>query len=306
MAYKLYKEKLDHSILKLKRHGLIAEDLGPLGIVIGKVNTSPSAAIDLTILSLIHGNEPGSLLVIHNFLENYLKSPFSDLRVAFLIGHPEAAKKNVRFIEKDLNRCFGSNQSIYLEDKIAKTIEPLILRSKFLIDIHQTNYETRSDFFIFPDNVSNINFAAELSQSTPIITHGLDFSNDGLTSDTFASLKGITAITYEMGQIGQSEKQLDKTLSVLNNALKVCRSGLAESAVKPKNILQFGQKITSSTQRRLIPNLINLAQVNKGEVLGYDENAGPIVAEHDGYVLFPKYGGQALKSSELCQLVRPL
>src|SRR5690606_8242122 len=127
-------------------------------------------------------------------------------------------------------------------------------------DIHQTNYETKNDFFIFPDSSQNIKFAVQLSDTTPIITHGLDFSNDGLTSDTYATLKGITAITYEMGQISQTQNQLNKTLSIINNAIGVCRNGLAATMPSTKTVLRFGQKITSSSQRRLIPNLINLAQ----------------------------------------------
>ncbi|HEX4925708.1 MAG TPA: hypothetical protein VFV50_16560, partial [Bdellovibrionales bacterium] len=136
------------------------------------------------------------------------------------------------------------------------------------------------------------------------ITHGLDFSNDGLTSDTFATIKEITAITYEMGQIGRAAEQAEKTAALLQRAVRVSRTGLDQSVAPTGNIMTFSQRVTASSQKRLIPNLVNLARIKKGDVIGYDEAAGPILAEHDGYILFPKYGTQAEKSSELCHVLR--
>ena len=284
----------------LARQGRVSEAFSA-GFVLS--DSGPSHSIDLLVMTLVHGNEAGSLLPVCRLLEEYAAGRTIEGRIGILLCNPEAAAANVRFLEKDMNRCFGIGDSQSLEGRKAQALEPLILRSRLLVDLHQTNYETKSDFFIFPESKLNIAFASQLCGETPIITHGLDFSNDGYTSDTFASMNGITSITYEMGQIGKSADQAEKTLKLLKRAVGLARIGLRPSAVPP-NILQFGQKVTASAQKRLIPNLINMAKVMKGEVLGHDDASGPIVAQHDGYVLFPKYGANAEKSSELCQLVK--
>lgn len=288
---------------ELQRLGRVSESFGRGGFVLdGPSRGGQNRDIDLLILTLVHGNEPGSLLPVTQLLETFLTGQAPACRIAFSVGNHFAAEQGRRYIEKDLNRCFGVGDSVSLEGQRAVEIEKLIMRSCYLLDIHQTNYETKSDFFIFPEGKTNVDFASKLSSETPIITHGLDFSSDGDTSDTFASVRGITAITYEMGQIGRTAEQSERTLSILRNAVAAA-SGRAGDVQTQPNILKFGQRITSSSQRRLIPNLINMAKVRRGQVLGHCDKTGPILAMHDGYVLFPKYGDYAANSSELCHVV---
>lgn len=306
-VYFNYIEKLKSLQSQLGLRGLVRESFETGGFLIGPDearNGGPD--IDLLILTLVHGNEAGSLVAAHDFLEGYLTGASPCARVAVLVCHQEAAAENVRFLERDLNRCFGIGDMVSLEGRKAQQLEKIILRSRYLIDLHQTNYETKSDFFIFPDSPSNIAFAAQLCANTPIITHGLDFSDDGYTSDTYATMNGIVSITYEMGQIGRANEQAPKTAALLKRAAALCQSELVVSARPAANVMTFSQRVTASSQKRLIPNLVNLSKIKKGEVIGYDDTAGPIVAEHDGYVLFPKYGAQAEKSAELCHVLRSL
>lgn len=287
---------------ELEKQGRVAET-HDLGFVIAEPKAHHDSIIDMLILTVVHGNEPGGMLPVLSLLQEYADGAKIEGRIGILICNREAALEHVRFVEKDLNRCFGVGDTQSLEGKIAHSIEPLILRSKYLIDLHQTNYETKSDFFIFPDTPRNVAFASQICGQTPIIVHGMDFSKDGYTSDTFAVMNGVTAITYEMGQIGKTDEQLDKTRSLLKRAIGLSRTGLKNSKV-PAQILEFSQVVTASTQKRLIPNLINMDRIKSGEIIGHDEVHGPIFAKHDGYILFPKYGIGAEKSSELCHVVK--
>jgi succinylglutamate desuccinylase len=303
-AYFHLLEQIDEVRETLKIQGRISESYD-FGFLVSEPTFDSSSAIDLLLLTVVHGNEAGSLVPVLRLLREFAAGKKIDGRLAILICNHEAAVQNVRFVEKDLNRCFGIGDNQSLEGRIAQQIEPLILRSKYLLDLHQTNYETKSDFFIFPETTKNIAFASQICLETPIIVHGLDFSKDGYTSDTFATMNGVTSLTYEMGQIGKAAEQAEKTVTIIERAFYLSRHGLQGSSARA-NILQFSQIVTASSQKRLIPNLINMSRVISGDVLGHDDVHGPIVAAHDGYVLFPKYGIQAETSSELCHVVKSL
>lgn len=63
--------------------------------------------------------------------------------IPFILGNPEALKRNVRFIEKDLNASFGTN-GLSLEEKRAKEIliELNQKNPEWIIDFHTTTAET--------------------------------------------------------------------------------------------------------------------------------------------------------------------
>ncbi len=218
-----------------------------------------------------------------------------------MLGNLPAAEQNVRFLEKDMNRCFQQQTPQCLEDRLAQELLPIIDRSHFLIDLHQTRVETVSDFFIFPNSPLNVAWASSICQSTPIITHGLEFSADGQTSDIYGSINGTVAITYEMGERGFSPKQIAKTAELLKAAYLA--TGQTIELKPAAAVFEYGQAIASGKRRALVPDLVNMSEVRQGQVIGYDGEE-PILVKEDGYVLFPKYGEQARASSELCQFAQ--
>jgi hypothetical protein len=90
----------------LQAQGRVLESYDFGGFLIGD-RTGSSFDIDLLILTVVHGNEPGSLVPVTRLLEEYAKGGLPRGRTAFLVCNSEAAAQSVRFLEKDLNRCFG-------------------------------------------------------------------------------------------------------------------------------------------------------------------------------------------------------
>ncbi len=90
----------------------------------------------LLLLGSQHGNERlgdalyAHLLNHHSNLVEYIK---------FMVGNPKAHKKNVRFIESDLNRSYNSSLNTY-ESRRAQRIQKHIHENNFdiVLDLHTT------------------------------------------------------------------------------------------------------------------------------------------------------------------------
>ena len=93
------------------------------------------------ILAIIstHGNE----LLGPNVL-SYMLNKRSELLeyVDFMVANPRAYSQNVRYVESDLNRSYGSNLDTY-EAQRSKTIEDRIklLQPELVLDFHTTTAE---------------------------------------------------------------------------------------------------------------------------------------------------------------------
>lgn len=84
---------------------------------------------NLTFVVGIHGNEVKPLEAL------------SDLKVPFIPGHPEAIRAGKRFIEEDLNRCFGK-EGHSLEHRRARTLCDEILPEMPVLDFHTFSCES--------------------------------------------------------------------------------------------------------------------------------------------------------------------
>lgn len=61
----------------------------------------------------------------------------------FILANEEAAKRNVRFIDQDLNRSFPGNPKGNYEERRAAEILPAIQSADIVIDIHTTTSEVK-------------------------------------------------------------------------------------------------------------------------------------------------------------------
>ena len=264
-----------------------------------------SAKIDLSIFTMVHGNEIGGLKALNEYLKELIDGKTTtSLNLALVVGNPRAAKKNVRFTDFDMNRCFGVSSGTGYELARAKELEKILDISEFTLDIHQTADPTLSDFFIFPNTPSNVRWVKNIGQGAPVIVHGLDFSSQGQTSDVYAAIKNKTAVTYEMGERGEDPDQILKTQKLIANAVDYVGSLEANKikSITSALVFSFSQSVQKDQAGRLKPGLINLAPVVAGEVIGWDLDLDLKVLE-SGLLLFPKYGEEAKKSNELVQVV---
>lgn len=262
---------------------------------------------DVLFTALIHGNEVIGLQVLNLFLEKCLKSnhkaPYSF--AVFLCNVP-AYNKDVRFIDKDLNRSFQApidvpksqkGQEYYRAMHIENAIKKL--QPRFIIDLHQTTEQTLSPFFMLPEDEGLILSAYTINKEWPIITFDASgFSKDGKTLMEFAWGEKIPALVIEISQNGfdfDLSRKICEELFYLN----------AEAVIAPvKKIdieyFKISHHLTKHTVgSELIPGFENLQAVKENEVLGITPDGTEYLCPVDGLFIFPKYGRQAEVSHEL-------
>lgn len=277
-----------------------------------------TSGINLGIVSIIHGNEFGGLYLFYNLAKFFIslneKSYFPAVSVKFIFGHTQAFKENKRFLERDLNRCFSEidfNEDTSMEWKIAIRVKQDLMNCNYILDLHQTQGESDSDFFIYPETKNNVVFQRCLNLKAPVVLHDLSFSLDGDTVDTWASQVGKTAITYEMGGLNGGEEQIRKIFNSLKDIilgpsdrdifhnLKYCKVEY--------DFFTWGDTILKDSFLELVPGLKNFSILKPNDDFLLNKRTG-IVTKHKegGIVLFPKYGKQRESSSELCRLLKPI
>lgn len=213
----------------------------------------------LGIVALIHGNEPGGIYVFLNLLNQLVELNFK-YNLKLIVGNKKAFAENKRFIQIDLNRCFSSQKESNGETQLAEKLKSYFIQCDYLIDLHQTQGKTESDFFIFPESTENLNFAKSLEMNSPIIMHEIEFSKDGDTVDTWATRNNIPSITYEMGEKGEYPHQAIQ----ISSALKMFIENQSNRK-SSDDYYTWGQVIYRDENFKLIPNFSNFSRVFKGE-----------------------------------------
>ncbi|MEZ4741670.1 MAG: succinylglutamate desuccinylase/aspartoacylase family protein [Bdellovibrionota bacterium] len=263
-------------------------------------------AIALAILGITHGNELAGLAVVNDFLA-YLASGFIELEVpiAVALSNVEAARKNVRFLDKDLNRSFSNDDTETLEGKRAKQLELFLKDTYRLLDFHQTSKPGIEPFFIFPYTVDGFDFARCVDPHRCIVTHwGESFSTEGGCTDEYVNSNGGCGISYELGQNGFDPYQIALGVNSALWALQVVTADIKGVACSRRNYLsRVENRGKIYTWEKIVPfpkdglpifdyGWDNFTLVEKGEVLGTFEGGnsdGLFRSEATGRILFPKY-----------------
>ena len=253
----------------------------------------------LIISAIIHGNEYGSLPGILELIQNLEQGTISfGGKMTVVLGNPEAARLNVRFLESDLNRMFLPNEYQTHEAHRARELMPIFDKADLLIDFHQTILHTQKSFYICPLTKDILHWAKILECTNAIVDATPDNTETSTTrcADDYMYLRKNPALTIELSKKGFSDTATQITRKACFNALDTItklQSGITLSELadtKPdvhiyKTVHREPYKIRDL---RLKPELFNFTPVASGEHLEA-ENSMEIIAPFDGYLLFPKY-----------------
>ena len=304
------------------------------GVFIWGQKTNQEIAIDLSLMAITHGNEVAGLEVLVQTLEGWATNgpSFDDQRfsVGFVLGNLDAALANQRFLESDLNRSFDRSLApSNKEQQRAKDLEPILRRTKLLLDLHQTIEPTKQPFFIFPYEAKALAWAQQLKPDLAIITHwGGGFSKDGRCTDEFVNRSGGVGLTLEMGQKGFGQASIDTGLSCVTSALTQLGSANYSLDAQPitaaqKNLDEKASSSTIYTWAATIPwpseglvelkeELTNFQEVKVDEVLG-KVGSQEITVPTSGFLMFPKYVPAEIQQhnsqkvpAELCRILRTI
>ena len=262
--------------------------------------------IDLVLMALVHGNEYGGVAVLDRIIRLLSSGYPLQIRLVLVLGNYRAATLGERFVDRDLNRCFGKKDADTHEGRIATELNEILAKARFLVDFHQTVAHCPHSFAIFPFSADNVAFAHHLDPRGAIVTRfGGNFSADGMCSDEFVLQRGGVGITVELGQAGFCSSQVTRGFWLACRALGLVNSGqpLPSLIAPTRDVYTFTQVVPYRADYRLVDDLYNFKLVTRGQCLAQtDTDTGVINVRDDGYVLFPKYDFK-IPPSELCHVV---
>lgn len=256
--------------------------------------------LKIGFLALVHGNEVIGLPIVNTVIEALKSGAITTPHeIYFGLGNLPAAHAGTRFIEKDLNRCFGRRDTDTIEARRAREIEAHMLdHVDYLLDLHQTVHPNQHPFFIFQySSPQCLQHMALMNTKYPTILQ-FDAIGDSchLSTDEYLRSRGGFGVAFELGQLGFGADKFDVGVST---ALKLientkCRRTFADDNAEPVSrriefpLYQITDRVQAAGDDTLLENhWINFSEVRAGDVLG-QSSAGPLIAPQAGYVLFPK------------------
>ena len=185
---------------------------------------------NLVIFCGVHGNEKAGVFAVKKAIKTLkIKKGI----VYFVFANVKAIEKNVRFTEKNLNRCFLKDQKgDTYEEKRAVELMKILDQSDALLDLHSSTTPVTTPFAITDnslDIVKNMNFE--------IVATGFDNIEPGAT-DGYMKKNNKIGICLECGYFGESEKNIDLAY---NSIIQFLQYFEAIDNLRTKNILK--QKI---------------------------------------------------------------
>mgnify|MGYP001563186981 CR=1 FL=1 len=156
---------------------------------------------NLAVVVCLHGDETFGLKIKEKLLN-----------VPVFVGNPEAVKKDVRYIDSDLNRCFPGRADGDYEEKRANELLKELTKFEYILDIHSSSCDLDLFGIITKPNIKKINFAKKIGLKRAIIM-----------SEKIASGKSLIdnvpcGISLEIGPHKKKEN-VDQVLSSINNLL---------------------------------------------------------------------------------------
>jgi predicted deacylase len=230
----------------------------------------------LAVLGAVHGNERCGADAIAKADVTLLHG-----RVIFLICNEEALAADERFIDKDLNRSFGTQSRQTREDRLARDIEKHLDMADAMLDLHASIAES-SPFAICGHH--SISVARRLP-ITRILTN-IDEFHSGST-DWYMNRQGKVGICVECGHLRDPGAS-----RIAQEAIRcfLASYGMIDETVQEKDMPVFRAKSVYRTESEftLARPFADFEIVRRGTMIGTD--SADIYSEEDFNILFARSG----------------
>jgi len=278
--------------------------------VIGEYSSGAKGPL-LLVTAGIHGNEPSGVIALQNiFHQLQMCKPNINGAVVGIAGNRAALKKNVRYIDEDLNRIWTPGN---LRNDIPKSSEqkemcniigalnryPKANYSRcYFLDCHTTSSDSLPYI-----SVQDVNDNLEWARRFPTyIVRGFSDLVEG-DIDHYLSSEGITGFVFEGGQ-HQSRTAISNHEGIIWLAIhKALGLNLPSIKCYPECVENFTatnaaeQKIFDIVHRhslkkqddfKMEPGFKNFTAIKKGQLLA-QHNGKEIRSDHDGHIFLPLY-----------------
>lgn len=267
----------------------------------------------LICLGGVHGNEPAGLTALHRVTAALEKAPIARGEFMALAGNLTALGAGVRFVDRDLNRHWGSLQGqsrhgvsiACVEDaeqrELLAELTAAFERARgivYVLDLHTTSGPGRP-FTVFADTLRSRQFARRFA--SPLIL-GLEEHLDGTLVDYVAS-QGHVAAAFEGGQHGDpvAPDNIAAAIWIALASTGIVREEKRPQIAKARQILRAVSRhlpsaldikhrhhIEPGDGFKMHPDFATFDRVETGQLLAA-EAAGAVTAPRSGYLLMPLY-----------------
>lgn len=233
-----------------------------------------------TIMVWVHANEHTGVLALQELMNEWLQVRSGTVYCIF--ANLEWIKQKKRYIDVNMNRCFGRTCSGYEAGRI-KEILPFLQKSDYLLDIHNTTDQSAPKFIIGERDEMYKYFDVKVAVSW------LDRLHPGW-SDGYMNSIGKVGLCLECGSI--IDDTADTVPFAKYNIVNFLKA-TSNLAGNPKTY-QVQQKLccdeiytTKNWPFKLIQSLKEFEQVKAWQLIGYD-GAEKVIVTRDAYILFAR------------------
>lgn len=233
-----------------------------------------------TLMAGVHGDELTGIVALRQLLAAWLSIVHG--RVQIIFANLKAIVQQVRYVEVNMNRCFGRDESWY-EAERAKDIMPYLQRSDFLLDLHNT-IDLSAPPFLICEHVE----LAKYFEVTRMVTW-LDllhpWGSDGYMNAIWKKwlcLECGSIVDWLDGTVPFAKEQIINFLQVIGHLDGTPKIFWEQQALHCRDIY-----ISSSEQFVLLHPFQEFAPIRTGQCIGHDGEM-PIYSEGDGYILFAR------------------
>lgn len=259
----------------------------------------------LCVVGATHGDEPAGVQALEIIATHIRKGDWvvEDLDIVGIVGNPEAYKKNVRFIDQNLNRMFqkkylDDQESSFYEVRRAQELSSYFkqlqneYKKVYVLDVHSVSLsDIQMTVYRIGDKESE-----ELIKKISPITLNFAFEEEFLpgTVSGYSSSIGCVGFGVEAGSHTSSNAKLVALEIVESFIDQLAR--FSSKTISYKNIPTYlpGDVRTYTTVERIIPAngfrfTIEQASelfIPQNTIYG-ENNDGPVVAKQSSYMMMP-------------------
>lgn len=262
---------------------------------------SNTAGPRLGFVGGVHGNEQAGVMVIKRLVRAFQTGELIIQRgtLTLALGNLKAIAANTRSTapERDLNRCFGPGvmqpTKMSYEALRARELACALQKVQIGVDIHATNLPS-TPFLVTQSQYGVRAHALASFLGAQILLTDPDwvFGGGPTTLDEFLNRGKRTGICYETGFAGDLSRvreieaellDLLRHFRMVTGAPRLIARATKERYALTESIVPAHDGFTFTREH----DLANFRPVSLGEHLGNDGDA-PIIADHDGVLVFPK------------------
>lgn len=249
--------------------------------------TSNNPGPTVAIFAGVHGNETAGVFALQKMLPG-LKINKGSLYIAF--ANPPAIEKNVRMINKNLNRCFylGNNGS-EPEDLRARELMEILDKCDALLDLHMFYDNDGVPFVICEDNAIEL---AKRFDVDIISTNWTEVEPGG--TDGYMYLNGKIGVCVECGPIAKAAEYssfAEQTILQFLRYFNMTNSKVPYSNNVKRIITAQRAILKTSHDFKLIDGYRNFQKLEVGQLIAKDD-LHHYVAQQGECIIFPHYAAR--------------